>query len=154
MDEVMDLLAQAKTLARRYRELTGRPLGVTGECAEYEAARILGLDLAPVRTAGYDATETVDGRTRKLQIKGRCVLPGSRRGQRMGSIDADKEFDAVLLVILDEDMEAVEMIEAGRQAVLAALSAPGSKARNKRGQLGVSKFCSIGTIRWRRGDDE
>lgn len=150
MDEVMDLLVQVKELAKRYRELTGKPLGVTGECAEYEAARLLGLDLAPARTAGYDATETVDGRKRTLQIKGRCVLPGSKPGQRIGSIDLDKKFDAVLLVILDQDMEAAEMIEAGREAVLAALSAPGSKARNERGQLGISKFRSIGTVRWRR----
>lgn len=84
MDEVMNLLAQAKTLAKRYRELTGKPLGVTGECAEYEAARILNLDLAPARTAGYDATETVEGELRKLQIKGRCVLHGGKPGQRIG----------------------------------------------------------------------
>lgn len=153
MDEVMNLLAQAKTLAKRYRELTGKPLGVTGECAEYEAARILNLDLAPARTAGYDATETVEGELRKLQIKGRCVLHGGKPGQRIGSIDINKEFDAVLLVILDQDMEAVEMIEAAREAVIAALSAPGSKARNERGQLGISKFRALGIVRWRRGRD-
>lgn len=150
MDEVMNLLAQAKTLAKRYRELTGKPLGVTGECAEYEAARILGLDLAPARTAGYDAMEILNGKTRRLQIKGRCVLPGSKPGQRMGAIDTNKEFDAVLLVILDQDMEAVEMIEAERYDVLKALSAPGSRARNERGQLGISKFRSIGAVQWKR----
>lgn len=33
-DEIMALLAQAKEIAQRYRELTGKPLGVTGEIAE------------------------------------------------------------------------------------------------------------------------
>jgi hypothetical protein len=44
-DRVLDLLAQAKQLAREYRALTGKPLGVTGEVAEYEAARLGGLKL-------------------------------------------------------------------------------------------------------------
>lgn len=150
MDDVLSVLAQAKALAKRYRELTGKPLGLTGECAEYEAARILGLKLTPARTPGYDATETVDAKVRKLQIKGRCVLRDGKSGQRMGSINPDSEFDAVLLVILDPDMEAVEIIEAARDTIIAALLAPGSRARNERGQLGVSKFRSIGHVRWRR----
>jgi hypothetical protein len=61
-----------------------------------------------------------------------------------------KDWDAVLVVLLDENFDATEMHEAERAAVLAALSAPGSKARNQRGQLGVSKFKAIGKLRWRR----
>lgn len=150
MDDVLSLLSEAKGLSQRYRALTGKPLGVTGEVAEYEAARILGLELAPARTAGYDATETARGGTRKLQIKGRCILPGASPGQRMGSIDVEKEFDAVLLVLLDANLDAFEIVEADRQAVVAALTAPGSKSRNERGALGISKFKSIGKVRWRR----
>jgi hypothetical protein len=52
---LVELLGDVKHLAREYRELTGRLLGVTGEVAEYEAARLLGVELAPVRQAGYDA---------------------------------------------------------------------------------------------------
>jgi hypothetical protein len=33
-----ELLHEVKSLAREYYELTGKPLGVTGEIAEYEAA--------------------------------------------------------------------------------------------------------------------
>lgn len=69
---VMRLLKEAKLLAREYYSLTGKPLGVTGEVAEYEAARILGVELTPARQAGYDAIESIDGATKKLQIKGRC----------------------------------------------------------------------------------
>lgn len=43
-----------KLLAVEYHQLTGRPLGVTGEFAEYVAAEHLGLKLAPPRTAGYN----------------------------------------------------------------------------------------------------
>ena len=49
---VMEILALAKGLARDYHALTGKPLGITGEGAEYEAARLLGISLTPARQAG------------------------------------------------------------------------------------------------------
>jgi hypothetical protein len=67
----------------------------------------------------------------------------------LGSIDITKPFDAVLLVLLDEKFDAFEIYEAQR-AVLQALSAPGSKARNERGALGVNKFKTISKMRWKR----
>ena len=68
----------------------------------------------------------------------------------MGSIDIAKDFDAVLLVLLDGNLDATAIYEAERESVLAALSAPGSRSRNERGALGVSKFKSIGRLRWQR----
>jgi len=149
-DPVLEILAEAKKLAQRYRVLTGKPLGITGEVAEYEAARILGVELTPARQAGYDATQIRDFQTFRLQIKGRCVPEGGKPGQRIGSIDIRKEFDAVLLVILDGNFEATAIYEAPRAAVITALTAPGSKSRNERGALGISKFKSIGVILWQR----
>jgi hypothetical protein len=64
--EILDILLATKKLAQRYRTLTGKPLGVTGEIAEYEAARILGLELIFARQAGYDAIERKDGVVRRL----------------------------------------------------------------------------------------
>jgi hypothetical protein len=149
-DSVLEILAEAKKLAQKYHALTGKPLGITGEVAEYEAARILGVELTTVRQAGYDATEKRDDGIVRLQIKGRCVLKGSNPGQRIGRIDIQKEFDAVLLVLLDSDFEATAIYEAPRESVIAALTAPGSKSRNERGALGVSKFKSIAHVRWQR----
>lgn len=146
---ILDILAEAKKLAQEYHALTGKPLGVTGEVAEYEAARILGLELTPARQAGYDAVRPLDGR--RFQIKGRCILPRSKPGQRLGSIDIAKEFDAVLMVLLDSNFDALEIYEADRSVVIGALIAPGSKSRNERGALGVSKFKSIGHRCWTRG---
>jgi hypothetical protein len=145
---ILAILSQAKKLAQEYRVLTGKPLGITGEVAEYEAARLLGVVLTPARHAGYDAVEPGIGR--RYQIKGRCLLPNCKPGQRLGSIDITKEFDAVLLVLLDVNFDATEIFEADRAAVISALEAPGSKARNERGALGVAKFRSIGRSRWRR----
>ena len=149
--ELMEVLREAKQLARRYHELTGKPLGVTGEVAEYEAHRILGVELTEARNAGYDATERTSGGTiRHLQIKGRCMLPNCKPGQRIGRIDATKNWDAVLLVLLDENFDATAIYEAPRAEVLEALAEPGSRARNERGALAVSKFKAIGKLRWPR----
>ena len=73
-DEILVILKEAKVLARRFYSLTGKPLGVTGEVAEYEAATRLGLLLHPARQAGYDATETLEDGVARIQIKGRCIL--------------------------------------------------------------------------------
>jgi hypothetical protein len=54
------------------------------------------------------------------------------------------------MVLLDENFDAREIYEAERGAVIAALTAPGSRARNERGSLAVSKVKAIGRIRWRR----
>lgn len=148
--EVLILLSQAKVLARRYKELTGKPLGITGEVAEYEAARVLGLELHLARQAGYDATEIRDGTPRRIQVKGRQVTPGNRKAGQLGSIDLRQEFDSVLLVLLDDDFNAYEMHEAARDEVETALARPGSKARNERGSLAIAQFKSISVVRWRR----
>jgi len=76
------------------------------------------------------------------------LLPGCKPSQRLGSIDLDKEFDAVLMVLLDEDFDATAIYEADRPAVIAALTAPGSRSRNERGAMAVSKFRSIGRRVW------
>lgn len=150
----MEILREAKKLAQEYRTLTGKPLGITGEVAEYEAARLLGVELTPARQAGYDAIEQIAGTTRRLQVKGRCLLSGCKPGQRLGSIDITKDWDSVLMVLLDENFDALEIHEAERADILKALSAPGSKARNDRGALGVSKFKSIGKLRWHRNSSD
>jgi hypothetical protein len=142
------LIGEVKPLALEYYELTGRPLGITGEIAEHEAARILNIELLPARQSGHDAIRTTADGKQLLQIKGRRLTSASKPGQRLGRIDLEKEWDAVLLVILDECYSPTAIYEADRRAVRDALVAPGSRARNERGQLSVSKFKSIGQRIW------
>ncbi|MCH7564858.1 MAG: hypothetical protein IH968_13650 [Gemmatimonadetes bacterium] len=144
----MAILADAKKLAHRYRALTGKPLGITGEIAEFEAARLLDLKLVEARQAGYDAIRYENGAEHRLQIKGRCILPSAKPGQRIGKIDIKKEFDGVLLVLMDESFNATAIYEADRESVVAALTAPGSKSRNERSALGISKFTSVAKQVW------
>ncbi|MDH4847957.1 hypothetical protein E8E71_30040 [Pseudomonas sp. BN605] len=148
--EILEVLREAKVLARRYYDLTGKPLGITGEVAEYEAATKLNLRLHPPRQAGYDATEVGQEGLVKIQIKGRCIANPLKITGRMGSIDLRQAFDTVLLVLLDSDFNAFAMYEATRAKVEAALSLPGSRSRNERGALAIRQFMAIGTVRWMR----
>jgi hypothetical protein len=77
-DAILESLLVMKKLAGRYRVPTGKPLGITGEVAEYEAARLLELELIIARQAGYDAIRSQDGKITRYQVKGRCGLPGSK----------------------------------------------------------------------------
>jgi hypothetical protein len=54
------------------------------------------------------------------------------------------------MVLLDQNFDAFEIHEAQRADIVAALTAPGSKARNERGALAISKFKAIGKLRWTR----
>jgi hypothetical protein len=96
-DQLRKLLSRVKALACEYYKLTGKPLGVTGEVAELEAAEKLGLTLAVARTPFYDATRGAE----RFQIKGRAVSRADRYRGRAPSIKCDGEFDAVLLILLD-----------------------------------------------------
>ena len=108
------LVHVSKALASRYYLLTGKPLGVTGEVAEVEAAEKLDLRLAEVRTAFYDADKDVLGTSECFQIKGRAVDPDDRYRGRTPSIKCDGEFEHVLLVLLDRATYDVLEIMAGR----------------------------------------
>lgn len=66
----------------------------------------------------------------------------------MGGVDLTKPFDAVLLVLLDSNYNAIAMYEASRDSVVAALEKPGSKARNERGSLGIRQFIAISMLVW------
>lgn len=148
MNRVQALLGEAKRIAKEYQELTGKPLGITGEIAEYEAARLLGLELAEARQPGYDAIQRIGTREIKVQIKGRRTQKG--QAGRVGRINTDHEWDTTILVLLDAAFDATEIYETDREAIIEAIEAPGSRARNERKTLALSKFISIGRLVWSR----
>lgn len=148
-DRVREILATIKPLAAEYYRLTGKPLGVTGEVAEYVAAEVLGLDLAPARMAGYDATRTrPDGTVERIQIKGRASGATSKASQRLGTLKRDAACDVALLVLLDNaTLDLRQIWEAPYPAVVKLLEREGSKSR-ERGALGVSEFKRVAVQIW------
>lgn len=145
---VREILATIKPLAAEYYQLTGKPLGVTGEVAEYVAAETLGLELAPPRTAGHDALRRSGHAIERIEIKGRAYGEDAKPGQRLGRIKQGAACDKVLLVLLDNrTLDPREMWEAPYSNVAAELARPGSKAR-ARGALSVSAFKRLATRSW------
>lgn len=148
---IAGVVEAAATTARRYKELTGRPLGITGEIGEVLAAELLGLTLAEARQPGYDALGP-DGR--RVQIKARCLPSDAKPGQRIGQIRFDHDWDTVVLILMNEDFGPLEVWEAGREEVRRELERPGSRARNERGALSVNKFKSIAERAWSAERDD
>lgn len=146
------ILADVRALACEYYEATGKPLGITGELAEYEASVKLCLELADARTAGYDAIRRKGKRSEKVQIKGRRIAPGKLLyAGRVSKIDLEQPFDSVALVLMWPNYEVAEIWEAKRKDVEERLTAPGSKSRNERGSMGISQFKSIAVRVWPTG---
>lgn len=146
-DRVFEILQAVKPLAAEYYRITGKPLGVTGEVAEYVAAQLLDLELAPARTAGYDAIRQDPGGQVRVQIKGRAY-GDETRAQRLGAIKRNCDCDVVMLVLLDnKTLDAREIWEAPFSAVLQRLEMPGSRSR-ERGALGVREFKRIAVKIW------
>lgn len=142
------LLREAKRVGAAYYRLTNKPLGVTGEVAEYEAAEKLGLTLAVARTPAFDAIRDFSGTRVRFQIKGRAVASASRyRGMVPKIVDGD--FEYVLLVLLDNaTLDAIEIWQADRESVMKRLDAPGGRARNERRAMAISQFKSIARRVW------
>ncbi len=148
-----DLFHDIRSLALRYYRTTGKPLGVTGELAELAAAALVGVELAPARTSGFDGWLERDGQRLRVQIKGRAVPWASRYGGRCPSIKCGDLFDVVLLVLIDKDtMQPREIWEADEKSVIERLAegadAKASKARNERGAMGINQFKNIGRLIW------
>jgi hypothetical protein len=147
--ELVSLLTQVRSVASRYYQLIGKPLGITGEIAEYEAAEKLQLQLLEVRTPFVDARHVTTDGSRQFQIKGRAVSAVDRYRGRVPSIKCSGEFDAVLLVLLDRtSYETLEIWEANRVHVQERLARPGSRARNERHSLSIMQFRSIAVCVW------
>ena len=139
-----DTIVKAIDAARHYRNITSKPLGITGEVGEFLTADLMGLKLTEVRQPGYDAIAN-DGR--RIQIKARCILPSSSGG-RLGSIKLDHKWDTVMLILMNRDFEPFSIYEAKRAVIKRELIKPGSKARNERGALSINKFKSIASLVW------
>lgn len=145
IDTLRNTIEKAIEAAKHYRSLTGKPLGITGEVGEFIIADLMHLRLTEVRQPGYDAVAH-DGR--RIQIKARCILTGSSGGQRLGSIKLVHEWDTVMLILMNSDFEPLAIYEAKRANIERELVKPGSKARNERGTLSISKFKSIASLVW------
>ncbi len=141
------LMAEARRLAAEYRRTTGKTLPISGEIAVNDAVRLLGLTAVGEPGLGYDATRGAGEDAERLQIKARVVFDEIKSAHRIGELKLDRPWDAVLLVLLDQDYEPFAIYEARRAAIEEALE---DARPNKRGTLTVPRFQRIGALAWTR----
>jgi hypothetical protein len=146
------LITEARRIAAEYRRATGKPLaGVTSEVCQYDAARLLDLELNKHDSGGgYDAIGRGSRDGLKIQIKGRAIFDDSKSGQRIGQLKLEQEWDAVVLVLMDDNLEPYEIYEAGRDDIIAAIGDNPTSKRSKRGIMSVARFRAIGRLAWTR----
>lgn len=147
------LIAEARRLASDFRRATGKPLaGVSVEIAEYDAARLLNLELTGNAAAGFDAIGLGEREGKRIQIKGRTIFDETKKGQRIGQLSTEQPWDSVVLVLMDENHEAYEIYEAERENIVAALEGAEGSKRSKRGAMSVARFKHISKLVWTRPD--
>jgi len=142
------LIEQARQLAADFKQMTGKPLpGVSNEIAEHDAVKLLGLELCEDRSHGFDArrVSTTVG-PQRVQIKARAIFNDNYRGQRLGQLKFDKEWDSVVLVLMNERYQAFEILEARREEIVDNIN--DNPSRSKRGAMSVAKFRNIATLVW------
>ncbi len=146
------LITQARKLGAEYKKSTGKVLpGLSNEIAEYDASRLLDLELCEDKIEGYDAVGRGKRKGKRIQIKGRTIFDGQKSGQRIGQIKVDKEWDAIVLILLDSEYQPFEIFEVERDKILDVLGKP-SSSRNNRGALSVARFRKIGQLVWTKED--
>jgi spore coat polysaccharide biosynthesis protein SpsF (cytidylyltransferase family) len=147
--ETDKLVTEARKLAADYRRATGKPLGISSEIAEFDAARLMDLELLKDRPGGYDAVgKSGEYKDKRVQIKGRAIFDSEKSGQRVGHLKTDKDWDSIMLVIMNEDYEPIEIYECDREVVENALDEQKSSSRNKRGAISLAKFKIISKCVW------
>ncbi len=155
--DVDKLMTEARKLAADYRRATGKALGISTEIAVHDVIRLMKLIPAEPGAGGYDAIGTGAREGRRIQIKGRTIFNDKKSGQRIGQIRVEQDWDSVMLIIMDENYEPQQIIEAAREAIIEAM-AETSASRAKRGAMSVARFRAIGRLVWsqERGliDDE
>jgi hypothetical protein len=142
------LIAQARQLAADYRRATGKSLPISNEIAKHDACVALQLQAMEKESGGYDAIgQSDDWQGLRMQIKGRAIFDESKRNQRIGQLKLDKEWDAVILVIMNEAFDSIEMYFVPRDVIADAIQNDKS-SRSERGAMSVAKFKNIAQLVW------
>lgn len=146
------LITEARRLAAEYRKATGKPLGISSEIAEFDAARLLDLELSDKSEGGYDAVGRGIREGKKIQIKGRAIFDEKKTGQRVGQLKLEQQWDSVVLVIMDEEYDPIEIYECDRSLINEAMNEQKSSKANKRGAMSLAKFKIISNLVWTQED--
>jgi hypothetical protein len=143
--DVDKLMSEARRLAADYHRATGLTLPLSNEIARHDAMQLLRLQPACEPLSGVDAVGTGERAAEKYQIKGRVLFNESRSRARIGQLNLDGAWTRVVLVLMNEEYRATEIIEVTRTDIQNSLL---EIKPNKRGAMTVAKFRALGTTVW------
>ncbi|MCW9024376.1 MAG: hypothetical protein OQK73_06805 [Gammaproteobacteria bacterium] len=141
------LIGEARRIAAEYRRTTGKSLGISAEIAKHDGCQMLELEPVEDQVGGFDA---IDPEGLKIQIKGRVIFDEAKSGQRLGQLKLEQEWDAVVMVLMDENFDTFEIYQASRDEILDAMEDANSSSRSKRGAMSVARFRNIAELVWTR----
>ena len=141
------LMSEARRLAVEYRNATGKTLPLTAELAVNDAVRLLDLNAVDEPNLGYDATADGDGGSRRYVVKGRAIFDPSRN-YRIGQVNFQHEWDALLLVLMDDQFEPTEIYEVSRENIAEVGDDSAAKGSGKKPNLSVARLKIIGEMVW------
>lgn len=147
--DVGKLIAETRRLAADYKRATGKSLAVSSEIAKHDACELLQLEpMEDDSVGGYDAVgQHPAWKDLKIQIKGRAIFDEAKSGQRIGQLKLDKDWDAVVLVLMNEEFETQEIYMTRRAEVEDELAEMDSKRQN-RGAMTVARFKHLAKLVW------
>ena len=142
------LYKETRSIAARFRHTMGKNIGgITSELSAYDAARLMGLELCSEQEFGYNAVGVKHAPGKKVLIKGRAIFKDQKSRQRVGQLSLNKDWDLMMLVLLDDNFEPQEIFEATREDVVEALDSK-DKSKDRKGAMSVAKFKAISQLAW------
>ncbi len=139
------LMHETRQLAARYHQTTGTALPVTGEIARFDAAKALNLQLNNDSSQSYDAIGCGALQDQKILIKGRVLFESSKSNPRIGQINPEQDWGQAVLVLFDDDYQAVEIYLASNDDVQQALT---MRTGKKKAGMSVAQFKIISKLVW------
>ncbi len=143
------LIKETRRIASEYRKTTGKTLAVTPEIALHDAISLLEMTPAEKDDA-HDAYLDYDNKQLRVLIKGRAIFDEKLKGQRIGQLKLEQEWDAVVLVIMDDEFMPQEIYLVQRDTFLEQLGE--KQSVSKKGAMTIAKFKLIGELIWTQRD--
>ncbi len=138
------LINETRRLAAEFKRTTGTMLPVSGEIARYDVSHHLNLTLCKDSNCGYDAIGNKQREGQRVQIKSRVIGDSVKSGHRLGQLNANGNWDIVILSLMNNAFEPIEMYQISHSKILSTVSANNKKQNS----ISVAKFKMIGDLVW------
>lgn len=142
------LMQQTRQLAARYRQTTGNTLPITTEIARYDVAKALNLILNEDPSLGFDAYGQQEREGQRILIRGRVIFQNSQSSPKLGQIQLQGSWDRVMMVLFDDDYQAIEIYEADKATIIDTFDGKFGGKSKKKGIMSVAQFKVIGQCIW------